>query len=140
MMEQDTFIFNRSIYENIQIARLDASKEEIEDAARKAGLLEFIMTLPKGFQTVVGERGFSISGGERQRIAIARIFLKSPQIIIMDEPTSALDKVTEDKIMMELKKLSENKTVLITTHRHSLLKMADLVYEIKNGKICNFLK
>lgn len=140
MMEQDTFIFNRSIYENIRIARLDASKEEIEDAARKAGLLEFIMTLPKGFQTVVGERGFSISGGERQRIAIARIFLKSPEIIIMDEPTSALDKVTEEKIMMELKKLSENKTVLITTHRHSLLEMADFVYEIKNGRIFNFLK
>ncbi len=137
LMEQDTYIFNRSIYENIQIARLDATEEEIKEATRKAGLYEFIVALPSGFQTVVGERGFSLSGGERQRIAIARIFLKSPPIIIMDEPTSALDRSTEDKILKELKKLAENRTVLITTHRHSLLRMADYVYKIKNGEICN---
>lgn len=137
LMEQDTFVFNRTIYENIQIARLDATEEEIEEATKKAGLYEFIMSLPHGFQTTVGERGFSISGGERQRIAIARIFLKSPPIIIMDEPTSALDIATEDKILKELKKLSENRTVLLVTHRHSLLKMADFVYVIKNGQIYN---
>jgi subfamily B ATP-binding cassette protein MsbA len=138
LIEQDTFIFNRSIYENIKIARLDASKEEIEEAAKKAGLYEFIMSLPQGFQTMVGERGFAISGGERQRIAIARLFLKSPPIIIMDEPTSALDMDTEEKIMKELKILSEGRAVLITTHRHSLLKIADFIYEIKDGEIFDF--
>jgi len=137
LIEQDTFVFNRSIFANIQIARLDASKEKVEEAAKKAGLYEFIMSLPDGFQTIVGERGFSISGGERQRIAIARIFLKSPPIIIMDEPTSALDKETEGKIMKELKNLSENRTVFITTHRTSLLKMAHFVYEIRDGTIFN---
>lgn len=140
LIEQDTFLFNRSIIENIRIARLDVTKEKIEDAAKKAGLYEFIMSLPNGFQTIVGERGFSISGGERQRIAIARVFLKSPPIIVMDEPTSALDLATEEKIIKELKSLSENRTVLVTTHRTSLLKMADFVYEIKEGEILNFTK
>jgi ABC-type bacteriocin/lantibiotic exporter with double-glycine peptidase domain len=137
LIEQDTFIFNRSIYENIQIARLETSREEIETAAAKAGLHEFILSLPQGYQTIVGERGFAISGGERQRIAIARIFLKSPSVIIMDEPTSALDISTEQRIMKELKALSKNRTVLLTTHRPSLLKMADIIYKLESGKIVN---
>ncbi len=134
-VSQDTFLFNSTVRENILVAKPEASDEEMKLAAQKAHADIFIQKLPHGYETVLGERGATLSGGERQRIAIARIILRNPEIIIFDEATSALDKDTEIIVQDNLKELFKNKTVIIITHRLELIKNADKVIVLKDGEI-----
>ena len=116
-----------NVYENIAFGRLDATKEEVYEAARLAGIADYIESLPDGYDTEVGERGVRLSGGQKQRIAIARVFLKNPPILILDEATSALDNVTENMICESLNKLSEGRTTIVVAHRLSTVKSADKI-------------
>ncbi len=125
IVAQDVFLFNGSIKENIAYGRPDATDEEIEDAAKKANIHDFILTLPNGYDTNVGERGAKLSGGQKQRVSIARVFLKNPPILILDEATSALDNATEMLIQKSLEELSKGRTVLVVAHRLSTVKNAD---------------
>ena len=125
MVAQDVFLFTGTIRENIAYGKLDATDAEIYDAAKKANIHDYIMTLPDGYDTYIGERGVKLSGGQKQRISIARVFLKNPSILILDEATSALDNATEMLIQAALDKLSEGRTSLIVAHRLSTIKNAD---------------
>ena len=134
MVAQDVFLFNGTIRENIAYGRLDASDEEIMDAAKKANIHDYIMTLDDGYDTNVGERGVKLSGGQKQRISIARVFLKNPAILILDEATSALDNATEMLIQQSLETLSEGRTSLVVAHRLSTIKNADeIIVLTKDG-------
>ena len=135
IVQQDVFLFADSIYENIRYGKLDATQEEIEEAARKAEIYDDIMAMPNGFDTYVGERGTLLSGGQKQRIAIARIFLKNPPILILDEATSALDTITEAKIQNAFDKLAKGRTTLIIAHRLSTIRNATRILVISDGKI-----
>ena len=132
---QETHLFHDSIANNIAIAKPDASRAEIMEAAKKASIHDFIMTLPKGYDTEVGELGDTLSGGEKQRIGIARAFLHDAQMILMDEPTSNLDSLNEGIILKSLKESSEEKTIVLVSHRVSTMNIADTVYEMKDGRI-----
>lgn len=132
---QDPLLFHRSIIENIRYGKLDATEEEVIEAAIKANAHDFIKNLPEGYNTLVGERGIKLSGGQRQRIAIARAFLKDVKILILDEATSALDSVTEYIIQESLKKLMKNKTVFVIAHRLSTLQDMDRILVFEKGKI-----
>lgn len=135
IVQQDVFLFADSIYENIRYGKLDATREEIEEAAKKAEIYDDIMAMPNGFDTYVGERGTLLSGGQKQRIAIARIFLKNPPILILDEATSALDTITEAKIQHAFDKLAKGRTTLIIAHRLSTIRNATRILVISEGKI-----
>ncbi|HWP67653.1 MAG TPA: ABC transporter ATP-binding protein, partial [Rectinemataceae bacterium] len=135
IVQQDVFLFADTIRENIRYGRLDASDEEIEAAARRANIHGFIITLPKGYDTNVGERGTLLSGGQKQRISIARIFLKNPPILILDEATSALDTATELHIQKSLEELSRGRTSLVIAHRLSTIKNADEIVFIDDEGI-----
>ena len=130
MVSQNVFLFDGTVRENIAYGRPDATDEEIIDAARKANIHEFVMTLENGYDTEVGERGVKLSGGQRQRISIARVFLKNPKLLILDEATSALDNVTEMQIQDSLEKLSHGRTVIVVAHRLSTVKNADEIVVI----------
>ena len=132
---QETHLFHDSIANNIAIAKLGASREEIMEAAKKASIHDFIMTLPKGYDTEVGELGDTLSGGEKQRIGIARAFLHECPLILLDEPTSNLDSLNEGIILKSLKESAEKKTVVLVSHRVSTMNVADVVYEMENGRI-----
>ena len=132
---QETHLFHDSIANNIAIAKPGASREEIMEAAKKASIHDFIMTLPKGYDTEVGELGDTLSGGEKQRIGIARAFLHNAPMILMDEPTSNLDSLNEGIILKSLKESAEKKTVVLVSHRVSTMNVADVVYEMENGRI-----
>ena len=132
---QETHLFHDSIANNIAIAKLEASREEIMEAAKKASIHDFIMTLPKGYDTEVGELGDTLSGGEKQRIGIARAFLHECPLILLDEPTSNLDSLNEGIILKSLKESTKKKTVVLVSHRVSTMNVADVVYEMKNGRI-----
>lgn len=125
IVQQDVFLFTGTIYENIQCGRFDASREEVYEAAKKANIHDYIMSLPEGYDTYVGERGVKLSGGQKQRISIARVFLKNPPILILDEATSALDNATELLIQKSLEELARGRTTLIVAHRLSTIKNAD---------------
>lgn len=134
IVQQDVFLFTGTIRENIAYGKLDATIEEIVEAARKANILELIEGLPQGFETEIGERGVKLSGGQKQRLAIARMFLKNPPILILDEATSALDTETEKIIQRSLEELSENRTTIIIAHRLATVRNADQVFVVtKNG-------
>ncbi|MFT6775590.1 MAG: ABC-type transport system involved in Fe-S cluster assembly fused permease/ATPase subunit [Paracoccaceae bacterium] len=135
VVPQDTVLFNDTIGYNIAYGRADATREEIEDAARAAQIHDFIVTLPKGYDTMVGERGLKLSGGEKQRVAIARTILKNPPILILDEATSALDTDTEREIQAALKKLSKDRTVLVIAHRLSTVVDADQIVVLDAGRV-----
>lgn len=136
IVQQDVFLFAGSIKENIAYGKVDATMDEIIDAARKANVLDFIQSLPEGFDTYVGERGVKLSGGQKQRISIARAFLKNPPVLILDEATSALDNVTEMQIQQALEQLSKGRTTLVVAHRLSTVKNADNIIVIdKDGII-----
>lgn len=132
---QETILFHDTIYNNIKIAHLDASLQEVEAACKKANIHDFITSLPKGYETPVSELGESLSGGEKQRIALARAFLHDSPCILLDEPTSNLDILNEAIILKSLKEQKE-KTILLVSHRPSTLKIADKILEMENGRVC----
>ncbi len=132
---QETHLFHDSIANNIAIGRPGASREAIIEAAKKASIHDFIMKLPKGYDTEVGELGDTLSGGEKQRIGIARAFLHDSPLILMDEPTSNLDSLNEGIILKSLREASEKKTVVLVSHRKSTMNVADVVFEMKDGRI-----
>ena len=125
MVAQDVFLFTGTIRENIAYGNLDATDEEIVEAAKKANIHDFIMTMEDGYDTYIGERGVKLSGGQKQRISIARVFLKNPSILILDEATSALDNATEMLIQTALEELAAGRTSIIVAHRLSTMKNAD---------------
>jgi ATP-binding cassette subfamily B protein len=132
---QEPVLFSTSIAENIAYARADASEAEIVEAAKAANAHEFILSLPEGYQTLVGERGMRLSGGERQRISLARAFLKDAPILILDEPTSSVDIETEATIIEAMRRLMHGRTTFIITHRLSALKYCDMRLRIENGRL-----
>ncbi len=135
IVPQDTVLFNYTIDHNIRYAKLDASDEEIQQAAKHANIHDFIDSLPEGYRTVVGERGLKLSGGEKQRIAIARVILKNPRILVFDEATSSLDSHSEQLILESLKQVAEKHTTLVIAHRLSTIIDADNILVLDKGKI-----
>ncbi len=134
-VNQDVYLFNRTIKENIAYIKPEATEEELIDACKKAGCLEFIMLKEKGFDTLVGERGVQLSGGEKQRIALARAFLLNKPILILDEPTSALDATSESIIQQSIKELIKDKTVIIIAHRLATIKNMDRLIVMEKGSV-----
>ena len=132
---QETVLFHDSIADNIAVGKPGASREEIMEAAKKASIHDFIMSLPRGYDTEVGELGDTLSGGEKQRIGIARAFLHDAPFLLLDEPTSNLDSLNEGIILKSLKEGKGDKTVLLVSHRKSTMNLADVVYEMDNGRI-----
>jgi ATP-binding cassette subfamily B protein len=135
LVTQETYLFHSTIRENIAYGRLDATQEEIEAAARAAAIHDRVMELPEGYETVVGERGFKLSGGEKQRVAIARVILKDPRILILDEATSSLDTRSERLIQAALDPLMRNRTTLAIAHRLSTILAADVILVVDRGRI-----
>ena len=135
VVPQDTVLFNDTIYYNISYGNPEASEAEIFEAAKSADIHAFIISLPDGYQTIVGERGLKLSGGEKQRVAIARAILKNPSIFFFDEATSALDSATEKEIQKNLQVISRNRTTLVIAHRLSTAADADLILVLENGVI-----
>ena len=135
MIEQDIFLFSRSVRENIAFGKPDATKKEVEMAAKSAQADDFIQSFDKGYETVVGERGVTLSGGQRQRIALGRAFLTDPHILILDDSTSAIDSATEDKIQRAISNAARGRTTFIITHRLSQIRWADLIIVLRKGKI-----
>ena len=134
-IEQDVFLFSRTLAENIAFGVPDATRAQIEAAAREAQAHDFIMSFEKGYDTEVGERGVTLSGGQRQRIAIARAFLTNPRILILDDSTSAIDSATEDRIQQAMYRISRQRTTFLITHRLSQIRWADRILVIKGGEI-----
>jgi ATP-binding cassette subfamily B protein len=135
IVPQDTVLFNDSIYYNIAYGRPGATREEVEAAARLARIHDFIVSLPEGYKTRVGERGLKLSGGEKQRVAIARTILKAPAILLFDEATSALDTHTEREIQQSLRDVSRDRTTLVIAHRLSTVVDADEILVLEQGRI-----
>ena len=135
MVTQETYLFHASILENLRYARPDATREQIETAARSAQIHDYILSLPEGYDTIVGDRGYRLSGGERQRLAIARALLREPRILILDEATSALDSHNELLIQAALEPLLANRTSLVIAHRLSTIRKADLIVVMDQGRI-----
>ena len=135
IVQQDVFLFNASIRDNILYGRLDATDEEIVEAAKRANIHDYICSLDNGYDTVIGERGVRLSGGQKQRLCIARVFLKNPPILILDEATSALDNTTEILIQQALDELCKGRTTLVVAHRLSTIKNADEIAVIADGRI-----
>ncbi|MCD7739292.1 MAG: ABC transporter ATP-binding protein/permease, partial [Lachnospiraceae bacterium] len=132
---QETHLFHDSIRNNLRIAKLDASDEEIEAACRKASVHDFIMTLPEGYDTPVGELGDTLSGGEGQRLGLARAFLHDAPFVLLDEPTSNLDSLNEAVILKSLKEEQADKTIVLVSHRQSTMRIADRVYSVEHGRV-----
>lgn len=135
LVTQETHLFHDSIAANVRIARLDAADEEVQAACKKASVHDFIMSLPKGYDTPVGELGDTLSGGERQRIGLARAFLHDAPFLLLDEPTSNLDSLNEAVILQSLQKEREGKTVVLVSHRESTMRIADRVYSVEDGRM-----
>jgi len=135
IVQQDVFLFGGTIKDNILYGRPDATDEELIDAAKKANILDYINSLPDGWNTDIGERGVKLSGGQKQRVSIARIFLKNPPLLILDEATSALDNATEFMIQESLNNLAKGRTCIIVAHRLSTIKNADIIAYVGKGKI-----
>lgn len=135
IVQQDVYLFNSSIRDNILYGRLDASEEEVIEAAKRANIHDYIMSLENGYDTVIGERGVRLSGGQKQRLSIARVFLKNPPILILDEATSALDNTTEILIQRALDELCKGRTTLVVAHRLSTIKNADEIAVISDGEV-----
>lgn len=129
-MTQETHLFHDSIANNLRIANLDATQEEIEAACKKASIHDFILSLPNGYETQVGELGDTLSGGEKQRIGLARAFLHKAPLMLLDEPTSNLDSLNEGMILKSLREEKEDKTVILISHRESTMRIADQVYQM----------
>jgi ATP-binding cassette subfamily B protein len=135
IVPQDTVLFNESIFHNIIYARPDATEEEVFQASRLANIHDFISQLPDGYDTVVGERGLKLSGGEKQRVAIARVILKNPRILVFDEATSSLDSHSEQIILSSLSEVAQQRTTLVIAHRLSTIADADIILVLENGQV-----
>jgi ATP-binding cassette subfamily B protein len=135
IVQQEPILFHRTLAENIAYGRPQASRREIEDAAKQASAHHFIMGLPKGYETMVGERGVKLSGGERQRVAIARAFLADAPVLILDEATSSLDSESEVQIQQAMERLMEGRTTLVIAHRLSTVRALDRLLVFDKGKI-----
>ena len=135
IIEQDVFLFSRSVADNIAFGKPEATRLQIEQAARSAQVDDFIHEFEKGYETVIGERGVTLSGGQRQRLAIARAFLTDPRVLILDDSTSAIDSATEDKIQRAIAAAAKGRTTLIITHRLSQIRWADLIIVLRKGRI-----
>jgi ATP-binding cassette subfamily B protein len=135
VVSQETYLFHASIKENLRFAKPEASDEEVEEAARAARIHDLISSLPEGYDTVVGERGYRFSGGEKQRIAIARTILRNPPVLVLDEATSALDTQTERAVQEALDQLAENRTTIAIAHRLSTVRDADQIVVLDHGRI-----
>jgi ATP-binding cassette, subfamily B, bacterial len=135
VVSQETYLFHASVRENLRFARPEASDEEIEEAARAAQIHELVATLPEGYDTVVGERGYRFSGGEKQRIAIARTILRNPPVLVLDEATSSLDTQTERLVQEALERLSEGRTTIAIAHRLSTVRDADQIVVLDRGRV-----
>jgi subfamily B ATP-binding cassette protein MsbA len=114
---------------------MEATEEEIIEAAQMAGIHEEVLAMPEGYNTIVGDRGVRLSMGQRQRIALARVFLRNPRILILDEPTASVDQKTEETLKEAFKKLLKSRTAIIITHRPSLMEMANRIFELKDGRL-----
>ena len=132
-MEQDTYLFNDTIAGNIAIAKPEATMDEVRLAAKRAGIDDFIMSLAEGYDTQMGQMSSRVSGGERQRIGLARIMLKQPDVIILDEPTSALDVLHEKELLYMLEKEFKDKMILTISHRLSTLAYCDHIIQVEDG-------
>ena len=135
IVQQDIYLFNASIRDNILYGRPDATEEEVIEAAKKANIHEFVLSLENGYDTEIGERGVKLSGGQKQRLSIARVFLKNPPILILDEATSALDNATEILIQQSLDELCRGRTTIVVAHRLSTVKNADEIAVVSDGQI-----
>ena len=135
IVQQDIYLFNASIRDNILYGRLDATEDEVIEAAKRANIHDYIMSMEQGYDTVIGERGVRLSGGQKQRLCIARVFLKNPPILILDEATSALDNTTEIMIQQALDELCKGRTTIVVAHRLSTIKNADEIAVISDGHI-----
>jgi ATP-binding cassette subfamily B protein len=135
IVQQDIYLFNDTMRENIRYGKPDATEKEIIEAAKRANIHDYIMTLPAGYDTNIGERGVRLSGGQKQRLSIARVFLKNPPILILDEATSALDNTTEILIQNALDELCVGRTTLVVAHRLSTIKNADEIAVVDDGRI-----
>ena len=133
LVPQETFLFGGTVRENIAYGRLDATQAEIEEAAQAAYAHDFIVQLPKGYDTIVGERGVKLSAGQRQRVAIARALLKDPRILILDEATSALDTESERWVQAALERLMQGRTSFVIAHRLSTVQRADRIIVLQEG-------
>jgi ABC-type multidrug transport system fused ATPase/permease subunit len=134
-VDQETYLFNQSVKENIRFGRLDATDDEIVEAARIANAHEFIARLPQGYETEIGDRGYRLSGGQRQRIAIARAVLRNPSVFIFDEATSALDSHSERMIQAALEELRRDRTLVVIAHRLSTISGADRIFVLDSGRL-----
>jgi len=135
IVSQETYLFHATIAENLRYAKPDATIEELADAARRANIHDRIMSFPAGYDTVVGERGYRLSGGEKQRIAIARVLLKDPAVLILDEATSALDSISERVVQDALDAASHGRTTIAIAHRLSTIVNADVIFVVDGGRI-----
>ena len=135
VVSQEVYLFNASVAENITYGKLDATREELVEAARKAHAMEFIEELPEGFETILGDRGIRLSGGQRQRLALARAFIRDPQILILDEATNSLDLISEGVVLDALEQFGRNRTVLIVAHRISTIEHADKIIVLDSGRV-----
>src|SRR4029077_17490544 len=135
VVSQETYLFHDTVRENLRFARPDATDEEIEDAARAAQVHELIASLPEGYDTLVGERGYRFSGGEQQRIAIARTILRNPPVLVLDEATSALDNETERAVQQALDDLATGRTPIVIGHRLSTIRDADQIVVLNGGEV-----
>ena len=131
-MTQETHLFHGSIKNNLRIAKLDATDQEMIEACKKASVHDFIMSLPKGYETAVGELGDTLSGGERQRLGLARAFLHDAPFVLLDEPTSNLDSLNEAVILKSIKEAGKERTVVLVSHRQSTMCIADTVYSVEH--------
>src|SRR5659263_338834 len=135
MVTQDTYLFNVSIRQNLLFSKPSATEDEVFNVCKTANIHDMITSLPDGYDTIVGDRGIKLSGGEKQRIAIARVLLKNPRIVILDEATSALDSVSESLIQSAIEPLLKGRTSLIIAHRLSTIMAADCLYVVDGGRI-----
>jgi ATP-binding cassette, subfamily B, bacterial len=135
VVSQETYLFHSTVRENLRFAKPEATDEEVEEAARAAQIHELIASLPDGYETVVGERGYRFSGGEKQRMAIARTVLRNPPILVLDEATSALDTQTERLVQEALERLSEGRTTIAIAHRLSTVRDAEQIVVLDRGRV-----